>query len=78
MQEQELRLTATDAAVAKLAEMGWDPQFGARPVKRVIQRKVQDLVADGILAGEITAGLEVALDLVDGDFRLDLARSVEA
>ena len=78
LREQDLRLAATDAAVEKLAEMGWDPQFGARPVKRVIQREVQDLVADGILAGEITAGLEVELDLVDGAFRLALATSAEA
>ena len=57
LREQDLRLVATDAAVQKVAEMGWDPQFGARPVKRVIQRDVQDLVADGILAGERGEGI---------------------
>ena len=40
--EQEIALEVTDAAVAKIAELGWDPRFGARPVKRVIQREVQD------------------------------------
>ena len=63
---QDLRLEATDAAVARLAELGWDPRFGARPVKRVIQREVQDRLADAILAGEILPGQVVELDLVAG------------
>ena len=77
LREQDLRLAATDAAVAKLAEMGWDPQFGARPVKRVIQREVQDLVADGILAGEIVAGQEVELGVESDAFSLAPVRLVE-
>ena len=50
LEEQELKLEATDEAVAKLAAEGFDPNFGARPVKRVIQREVQDRLADFILA----------------------------
>jgi ATP-dependent Clp protease ATP-binding subunit ClpA len=60
--EQEIGLEATDRAVARLAELGWDPRFGARPVKRVIQREVQDRLADAILAGEVHAGQVVELD----------------
>ena len=52
LEEQELKLETTDAAVALLATQGYDPQFGARPVKRVIQREVQDRLADLILSGE--------------------------
>jgi ATP-dependent Clp protease ATP-binding subunit ClpA len=52
--------------VAKLAEMGWDPRFGARPVKRVIQREVQDRLADGILSGDVVSGSLVELG-VEGD-----------
>jgi len=64
--EQELSLTATPAAVARLAELGWDPVFGARPVKRVIQREVQDRVADLILAGGARPEQVLELD-VEGE-----------
>jgi ATP-dependent Clp protease ATP-binding subunit ClpB len=64
--DQDLQLTATEAAIARLAAQGFDPHFGARPVKRVIQREVQDRLADAILAGEVVPGQTVLLD-VDGD-----------
>ncbi|PID81833.1 hypothetical protein CSB20_00965, partial [bacterium DOLZORAL124_64_63] len=70
LQEQELRLEATDEAVTRLAAEGFDPNFGARPVKRVIQREVQDRLADFILAGEAKAGSTVVLDVQEGDFLL--------
>jgi ATP-dependent Clp protease ATP-binding subunit ClpB len=64
--EQDLRLEATDAAVRKIAALGYDPQFGARPVKRVIQHEVQDRLADLILAGDAGPDTVVELD-VEGD-----------
>jgi ATP-dependent Clp protease ATP-binding subunit ClpB len=70
LDEQDLRLIATDAAVARLAAAGYDPNFGARPVKRVIQREVQDRLADFILAGDAKAGGTVELDVQDGEFVL--------
>ncbi|MFO7655255.1 MAG: AAA family ATPase [Candidatus Krumholzibacteriia bacterium] len=66
--EQDLRLDATDAAVAKLAALGYDPQFGARPVRRVLQREVQDRLADLILAGDAGPDTVVELDVsADGE-----------
>ena len=70
LDEQELKLETTDAAVALLAEKGYDPQFGARPVKRVIQREVQDRLADLILSGETRPEQTVVLDVAGGEFRL--------
>ncbi|MBE0567329.1 MAG: AAA family ATPase, partial [Krumholzibacteria bacterium] len=64
--EQEVGLEVTDAAVALLAERGFDPTFGARPVKRVIQREVQDRAADLILAGEVRPDTTVVID-ADGE-----------
>jgi ATP-dependent Clp protease ATP-binding subunit ClpB len=61
--EQDLELVATDAAVERIAELGFDPQFGARPVKRVIQREVQDRLADLILAGDAGPDTVVTLDV---------------
>jgi len=68
LQEQELSLEATQAAVARIAELGWDPRFGARPVKRVIQREVQDRLADAILAGAVNPGDGVEVDYSGGAF----------
>jgi len=64
--EQEMSLTWSDAAVSRLAELGYDPRFGARPVKRLIQREVQDRLADAILAGDVTPGGGVQL-VVEGE-----------
>jgi ATP-dependent Clp protease ATP-binding subunit ClpA len=76
--EQELTLEATDEAVARLAEEGFDPQFGARPVKRVIQREVQDRLADLILSGDLRAGNTVLLDADDDGYRLTVSGALEA
>ncbi len=66
LKEQEIALEVTDEAVAWLAERGFDPVFGARPVKRVIQREVQDRVADLILSGEVRADAVILMDLAEG------------
>ncbi len=70
LREQEIRLTWSDAAVDRLAATGFDPQFGARPVKRVIQREVQDRLADAILAGDALPDGHVELGVEDGEFTL--------
>jgi len=75
--EQELVLEATEEAVAHLARIGWDPRFGARPVKRVIQREVQDRLADSILAGTLMAGQTILLDSQDGEFTMTNQRIVD-
>jgi ATP-dependent Clp protease ATP-binding subunit ClpB len=77
LHEQEIKLEWTAAAVAKLAEMGFDPVFGARPVKRVIQREVQDRLADMILAGEAVPGQSVLLDVQGDDFTLHAVHEPE-
>jgi ATP-dependent Clp protease ATP-binding subunit ClpB len=64
--EQRLMLDVTDAARSKLAEESYDPAFGARPVKRTIQRRVRDALAEGILAGSYPAGATVRVDVRDG------------
>ena len=54
--EQNLSLDVDDAAVAALAKLGYDPQFGARPIKRAIQRELENPIAHKIIAGEILSG----------------------
>jgi len=59
---RNLKLDVTDAARRLLAEEGWDPQFGARPLKRVIQQKIENPIATRILSGEFGEGETVFVD----------------
>jgi ATP-dependent Clp protease ATP-binding subunit ClpB len=65
MEERNLTLKVDQAAREYLAEEGYDPDFGARPLKRTIQREVQDPLALKVVSGEITEGdaIEVIKDL---------------
>ncbi|HDQ72490.1 MAG TPA: ATP-dependent chaperone ClpB [Chloroflexi bacterium] len=68
--ERNVRLELSDAARRHLAEVGYDPVYGARPLKRVIQREVQDPLALALLRGEFSEGDAVRVDVVrvgDGD-----------
>jgi ATP-dependent Clp protease ATP-binding subunit ClpB len=60
--ERKLHITLTDAAREYLAEKGYDPSFGARPLKRLIQREVQDQLAMKLLSGDVREGDEITID----------------
>ena len=62
LSKQGITLDATDEAIAYLAEKGFDPQYGARPVKRVIQREVLNQLSKEILAGKITTESIILID----------------
>ena len=65
--EKDLVLQVTDAAREYLVETGYDPYFGARPLRRVIQEKLEDRLSDDMLAGKFKAGDVVEVDVVDGE-----------
>ncbi len=75
LEERHITLQVTDAARDLLAEMGFDPQFGARPLKRVIQREVENRIAHGILDGTIREGDTVVVDAKDGKIVLNPVRA---
>jgi ATP-dependent Clp protease ATP-binding subunit ClpB len=66
--EQQVNIRITNEAVNWLAELGYDPQFGARPVKRVIQKQVLNELSKQILAGKINKEKEIILDVFDNVF----------
>jgi len=66
LRERRIRLKASEAAKELLAHAGFDPQYGARPLKRAIQRLVVDPLTSQILSGEIRDGSEVRIDVRDG------------
>jgi ATP-dependent Clp protease ATP-binding subunit ClpC len=70
LKEYSISLTATPAALDKLAEMGYDPEMGARPLKRVIQQKVEDPLSDSLLSEEFKGCTEILVDMVEDEIVL--------
>src|SRR5262249_14226791 len=66
MADRRITLDVTEQAMTVLAHEGFDPAFGARPLKRVIQREVADRAANLILEGSVTEGDTINVDGVDG------------
>jgi ATP-dependent Clp protease ATP-binding subunit ClpB len=71
LDDRKIRLELTDAARAWLGRVGYDPVYGARPLKRAVQRYLQDPLADKILAGELADGSAVRVDEGDGALKLE-------
>ncbi len=65
--ERKLSLELTDAAKEMLAEAGWDPTYGARPLKRALQRLVENPLAQRLLEGEFDEGDTIRVDAMDGE-----------
>ena len=70
LKDRKITLSLTEQAKAWLGRVGYDPVYGARPLKRAIQRYVQDPLADMLLRGEIPDGSTVAVDEGDGALKL--------
>ncbi len=68
LEDSKVELELTEAAKHLLAEEGYDPVYGARPLKRVIQRQIQDPLALRLLEGEFKEGDRIAVDVQDGRF----------
>jgi ATP-dependent Clp protease ATP-binding subunit ClpC len=73
LKENNLNLRASDAALQQLAEEGYDPDMGARPLRRVIQLKIEDHLSDAILAGQFVDGDTVVVD-VNEDHEITLRK----
>jgi ATP-dependent Clp protease ATP-binding subunit ClpB len=71
--ERGVQVTLTDKARELIGNMGYDPTYGARPLRRVIQKQLTDRLALALLAGEIRSGDSVTVDAVDGELKLEKA-----
>jgi ATP-dependent Clp protease ATP-binding subunit ClpB len=69
--ERHIELELTDAAKDALAEAGWDPAYGARPLKRALQRLVENPLALRLLEGEFADGDTIRVDAEDGEIRFE-------
>jgi ATP-dependent Clp protease ATP-binding subunit ClpB len=68
LEDEGYKLVVTDAAKQRLAEEGYDPIYGARPLKRVIQHRLQNELANAILAGKFEEGATISVDVQHGEF----------
>ncbi len=71
--QREIVLEVTDAAMEAIANEGWDPSFGARPLKRVIQQRIENALASRLVGGEIGDGATVRVDYVGKTFTFESA-----
>jgi len=64
----DIRVKITDAAVERIGNEGFDPVYGARPLRRAIQSKIEDALAEKLLEGKFKAGDTVVVDVADNEF----------
>jgi ATP-dependent Clp protease ATP-binding subunit ClpB len=76
--ERKLSLELTDAAKEVLAEAGWGPTYGARPLKRALQRLVENPLAQRLLAGEFAEGETIRVDAQNGELVFERAEAAVA
>ena len=67
----ELHSSVSDAAVAEIAKEGFDPVYGARPLRRAIQSRIEDPLAEQLLEGKFRAGDTIVIDVQDSSFTFD-------
>jgi ATP-dependent Clp protease ATP-binding subunit ClpB len=79
LESQGIELSASEEAIAYIAERGFDPQFGARPVKRLIQKEVLNTLSKQLLAGKIDRDEPIVMDFFDGEvvFRKPLKEELD-
>ncbi|MBM7646750.1 ATP-dependent Clp protease ATP-binding subunit ClpC [Scopulibacillus daqui] len=78
LEGQGIIIELTDAAKLKIAEEGYDPEYGARPLKRAIQRQIEDRLSEELLKGNIVKGSTVMIDYQNNDFVVTNKTSIEA
>ncbi len=70
--DQKIKLSLSDAAIDHVAEVGYDPVYGARPLKRAIQRELENPIATKILENTFTEGSTVLIDFIDGRLKFQV------
>ena len=77
LKEQEIGLALTQAAIEKIADEGYDPDYGARPLRRAIQKHIEDYLSEELLKGTIEKGQKVTIDVKEGEFIVRPAEKIK-
>ncbi len=70
LENQQIHVTLTDAAKSAIVDSSYDPQYGARPLRRYVQHTVETMLSKRLLRGDITPGQTVTVDAVDGELTM--------
>ena len=68
LDDRDLKLTLTSSAKERLIELGYDPTMGARPLRRAVQREIEDAISERILTGYIGNSQDILVDFLEGEF----------
>ena len=68
--DNEIKAEFTDGAIEAIAKAGYDPTYGARPLRRAIQSKIEDMLSEKIIEGAVKAGDSITVDVNDGNFTI--------
>jgi len=71
LENQQIKVELTDAAKSAIVEDSYDPQYGARPLRRYVQHTVETMLSKRILRGDITPGRTVTVDAADGELAMN-------
>jgi ATP-dependent Clp protease ATP-binding subunit ClpC len=77
LKEQNIDISLTDAAKDKISVEGYDPEYGARPLRRAIQKHIEDRLSEELLKGNVLTGHQVLIDVEDGEFIVKTAQPTE-
>jgi ATP-dependent Clp protease ATP-binding subunit ClpC len=76
LKEQNISLELTEAAMEKIAVEGYDPEYGARPLRRALQRHIEDRLSEELLRGTVLAGQNVLVDVLNDEFVVNTTEPV--
>ena len=77
LKEQDILLELTDKAKEKIADEGYNPEYGARPIRRAIQKHVEDYLSEELLKGTIVKGKKIIMDVENGEFTIKDGETVD-
>jgi ATP-dependent Clp protease ATP-binding subunit ClpC len=78
LKEQNIDIGLTESAKDKISEEGYDPEYGARPLRRAIQKHIEDRLSEELLKGNVLTGHQVLIDVEDGEFVVKTAQPTES
>ena len=77
LEEQDIVLELTDDALFKISEIGYDPEYGARPLRRAIQKHIEDRLSEELLKGTVLTGGKVVVDVKEDEFVVQIAETIK-
>ncbi|WP_102272393.1 ATP-dependent protease ATP-binding subunit ClpC [Cytobacillus massiliigabonensis] len=78
LKEQDIDIELTDNAKEKISVEGYDPEYGARPLRRAIQKHIEDRLSEELLKGTVLTGQKVVIDVRDGEFVVETGSNITA